>query len=333
LVFSRELLIQALTAVNQVRKFDFGGDPRVETDWSLTIAKRLRCMMRHLRQTELKSPRVAWLKDFTRPPIEEVAGAHDSEEEDYEEDDDGEEVRPKSPHAPAPARLAEYIEMPEPMMSMFEEQVGSFPKRYKQLHDALMQQRCDFLEMCAFARDMEDEMRSLPNRELQQQDGPQPLMDVSAGTPGPSAQGGPQPLMDVGAMEVPALAGTPGPSAPAADGPSAAEPTKTAAAPVAKTAPAATTPCKAAPSTSPAAPARAVAASSAASSHAGDSEVAGETDLWMYGWDVEASNAWRVVSNVGRKRKGSKPLKEWACRIVVPPTAQQTTHVLAEWFP
>jgi hypothetical protein len=58
----------------------------------------------------------------------------------------------------------------------------------------------------------------------------------------------------------------------------------------------------------------------------------------MYGWDVEASNAWRVVSNVGRKRKGSKPLKEWACRIVVPPTAtdviaQQTTHVLAEWFP
>ena len=70
LIFSQTSIIDALEIVREQRQFDLGGDDVVAADWKTTTAKRIRCMCRHVTQSEAKSPRVAWLRQFSRPEFQ-----------------------------------------------------------------------------------------------------------------------------------------------------------------------------------------------------------------------------------------------------------------------
>ena len=74
LIFSQTCIMEALEIVREERKFDLGGDDdAVVSDWKTTTAKRIRCMCRHVTQSEAKSPRVAWLRQFSRPELQACA--------------------------------------------------------------------------------------------------------------------------------------------------------------------------------------------------------------------------------------------------------------------
>jgi len=83
--FSQSLLEQSLQQVAESKGFSFGTDA-VRADYLQSVARRLRCLMRHVRQTEIKSPRAAWLRVFTRPSgfdAQSAGGDEEGTQEDY----------------------------------------------------------------------------------------------------------------------------------------------------------------------------------------------------------------------------------------------------------
>jgi len=69
LVFSQSTLEEALASVYKEAGWDIGGEAIIE-DWVRTMGRRIRVICRHVRQAEVKSPRLPWLRllGFTPPP-------------------------------------------------------------------------------------------------------------------------------------------------------------------------------------------------------------------------------------------------------------------------